>query len=206
MRPDQTKAHWDAAYETRPPERQSWYQPAPSTSLGLIQATGLQAQEPLIDVGAGASSLVGSLLNHGFRDVTVLDVSSTALDVSRENLGPLAQRVTWLCEDVRSFQSDRSYALWHDRALFHFLTDAEDRKRYMRALRAGLKKGGYFIVATFAVGGPTRCSGLDIVQYDDRKMLATLGPGFELERSLREPHRTPAGGQQLFSWFVLRRT
>ncbi len=201
----EAREHWESVYRRRSERDVSWFQPHAATSLRLIRRSGLGREEPLIDVGAGASVLVDELLQAGFRDVTVLDISDAAEQRARERLCAEAARVTWLVGDVTTFQAERSYALWHDRALFHFMTSADQRTGYVRALHAALRPGGQAIIATFAIGGPRRCSGLDIVQYDAPGLLAELGPAFALEEQLDEEHVTPSGGTQLFSYFRLRR-
>jgi SAM-dependent methyltransferase len=197
--------HWEDTYRTKTPDRVSWYQAEPVRSMSMIRNAGLSLGEPLIDVGGGASVLVDRLLAAGHTDLTVLDISSSALAASRQRLGGAAERVAWVCADVLGYRPERQYALWHDRALFHFLTTAEDRARYRDALRRGLRKGGQLVLAAFAVGGPLRCSGLDIVQYGADTLSAELGPGFRLAEQARETHVTPAGGEQLFAWFRYQR-
>lgn len=206
MRTDQAQTHWNTAFEANTPEGHSWYQPAPEQSLELIQAARFVPAAPIIDVGGGASLLVDHLLDRGHTDISVLDISNSALNQSRARLGPRAERVEWICTDIRDFQPLRSYSLWHDRALFHFLVREEERAQYRRALRSGLAIGGRAIFGTFALDGPAQCSGLKVVQYDDAGLLAALGPGFELEDYLLNVHLTPSGGEQRFAWFLLRRT
>ena len=205
-RTDQAQVHWNTAYQTKAPEQQSWHQDIPQHSLEMILATGFVPAAPVIDVGGGASLLVDHLLDRGFTNLTVLDISNRALTDSQQRLGGRSEQVGWVCTDIRDFQPLNSYSIWHDRALFHFLTREEERAQYRRALRSGLALGGAVVIGTFGMGGPTRCSGLEIVQYDEERLLATLGPGFELQQSLHETHITPRGGEQIFSWFRLRRT
>ncbi len=200
-----TAGHWDAAYQEKTFDLHSWYQSEPRQSLAMIGAAAVQPTDPIIDVGGGASLLVDRLLSQGYRDLTVLDISRAALETSRQRLGEKAAAVDWICADIRTWQPPRAFAVWHDRALFHFLTKPEERQSYVRALRAGLQVGGAAVIAAFAVGGPQRCSGLDIVQYDAERLAAELGPGFELENEVVEDHMTPMGGRQLFSWFLLKR-
>jgi hypothetical protein len=205
MRIDEAQNHWNSAFGAKASDGHSWYQAKPRQSLAMILATGFVPAVPVIDIGGGASVLVDCLLDRGFTDLSVLDISNEALNQSRARLGSRAGQVDWICTDIRDFQPLRSYSLWHDRALFHFLIREEERAQYRRALRSGLAIGGRAIIGSFAVGGPKRCSGLDIVQYDEHRLLAALGPGFELEESLQETHQTPGGGEQLFAWFRLRR-
>jgi hypothetical protein len=203
--PGHLPAHWDRAFEAKTPDQHSWYQGSPRVSLQLIRRAAPRLDEPVIDVGGGASMLVDALLNQGFQDLTVLDISSAALQISQRRLGERAERIEWNCTDVRDFHPSRRFRLWHDRALFHFLVRQADRKQYRRALLEGLDVGGQLILATFAIDGPTRCSGLDIVQYDADKISVEFGRHFQLLEQVDERHFTPAGGEQRFSWFRLQR-
>jgi SAM-dependent methyltransferase len=199
------KAHWEAVYKDKSPLEVSWYQQEPALSLDFIARSGLGLDDPIIDVGGGASLLVDSLCGLGYGQLAVLDISGRALAKARGRLGEMALRIQWLEADITSFVPDRRYALWHDRAVFHFLTGVADRAAYVSALKKGLKSGGYLILAAFVVGGPTKCSGLDIVQYDAAKLLAELGAGFELLQQQQEQHRTPGGKVQDFGYYWLRR-
>tara|TARA_B100000676_G_scaffold49308_1_gene48363 strand:+ start:2951 stop:3583 length:633 start_codon:yes stop_codon:yes gene_type:complete len=203
---DQTReTHWQSVYGRRPADEVSWYQLHPDTSLSLIRSCQLEKNAALIDVGAGASVLVDHLLDEGYLDVSVLDIAKAALDLSRRRLGARADQVHWQVADVTEFLPDRSYDLWHDRAVLHFLTDPELRAAYRAALEHALLPGGYLVVGTFAMDGPTKCSGLEIVQYDAAKLLDLLGPEFILREEQKEAHVTPAGAIQQFAWFVLQR-
>ena len=203
---DQTReTHWQSVYGRQPADEVSWYQLHPDTSLSLIQSCQLEKNAALIDVGAGASVLVDHLLDEGYLDVTVLDIAKAALDRSRQRLGARANQVRWQVADVTEFLPDRSYDLWHDRAVLHFLTDPELRAAYRAALERALLPGGHLVVGTFAMDGLTKCSGLEIVQYDAAKLLDLLGPEFILRDEQKEAHVTPAGAIQQFAWFVLQR-
>ena len=203
---DQTReTHWQSVYGRQPADEVSWYQLHPDTSLSLIQSCKLKKNAALIDVGAGASVLADHLLDEGYLDVTVLDIAKAALDLSRQRLGARANQVRWQVADVTEFLPDRSYDLWHDRAVLHFLTDPELRAAYRAALEQALLPGGHLVVGTFAMDGLTKCSGLEIVQYDAAKLLDLLGPEFILREEQQEAHVTPAGAIQQFAWFVLRR-
>ena len=158
----------------------------------------------MIDVGGGTSTLVDELVSRGFTDVSVLDVSTVALDSSRKRLGPTSERVCWVCADVLAWTPERTYDLWHDRAVFHFLVDPADRRRYVQVARLAVRPGGYVIVATFATDGPARCSGLRVERYDTEGLCAAFSPGFALVGSRRELHTTPSGAVQPFTWVVLR--
>lgn len=197
------KAFWETVYTGKDPLEMSWFQKEPVLSLQLIQDAGLDTSAPLIDVGGGASVLVDRLLDKGYSRVEVLDISAQAIDQTRQRLGPQSADVTWHVADITQFIPEQRYQLWHDRAVFHFLTDAEDRRRYVAALRTGLAPGGHLIMAAFAIGGPERCSGLDIVQYDAEKLLGELGDGFRLIEEMQEEHHTPTGKNQLFAYFHL---
>lgn len=198
------KTHWEQVYCEKSAQEVSWYQSRPTLSLQLIAASGIAPEAAVIDVGGGASTLVDGLLDAGHTELTVLDIAASALQVAQARLGPRAAQVKWLESDITAFQPLRRYALWHDRAVFHFLTQAEDRARYVSALQQGLSPDGHLLIAAFAVGGPSRCSGLEIVQYDVEKMSATLGEAFVLQSTAQEDHQTPAGKQQAFNYFCYR--
>jgi SAM-dependent methyltransferase len=197
------QSHWDAVYERKAASEVSWYEPRPEKSLELVRATTLSIADPVIDVGGGASSLVDELLAAGYSDLTVLDISASVLEKLRGRLAPRASSVTLLHQDVTAFRPERPYALWHDRAVFHFLARHEDRQRYLEALRQGVRPGGHLIMATFGPSGPERCSGLPTQRYDATKLAAALGTGFALRQSALLTHRTPAGLHQqfLYCWF-----
>jgi 2-polyprenyl-3-methyl-5-hydroxy-6-metoxy-1,4-benzoquinol methylase len=198
------KKHWENTYTARRSEELSWYQERPEISLEMIQHSGISLDDPIIDVGGGASILADCLLKEGFSDITVLDVSATALRRGRRRLGADASRITWIEQDITRFAAERAYALWHDRAMFHFLTREQDRKAYAQSLRMALRPAGQALISTFALGGPVKCSGLDIVQYDAESLLKELGPDFSLVEQREENHRTPAGHSQHFGYFRLR--
>jgi cyclopropane fatty-acyl-phospholipid synthase-like methyltransferase len=201
----QRSEHWDAVYAAKTPDSVTWFQARPENSLLLIQKAGVGPTEPVIDVGGGSSVLVDYLLNQGFSDITVLDVSKPALAHSRHRLGRKAAQINWLVEDLTRFTPQRQYSLWHDRAVFHFLTRAADRQRYITALTAGLGQGGQLIISTFALDGPEKCSGLPVQRYDAAQLSKTLGSGFVLLETFDEVHKTPWGGEQKFAWFRFRR-
>ena len=184
----------------------SWFQPVPQKSLQLIRETGITTSDPIIDAGGGASTLVDHLLDEGFTDITVLDISASALDRSRARLGERADAITWIVADVTEFEPDRRYALWHDRAVLHFLTESADRARYVAAVRQSLRPGGHLLLATFGPQGPLRCSGLEIRRYDVPRLEKLLEPGFELRAHEIDDHETPGGSSQqfLFSWWQMK--
>ncbi len=198
-------AHWRAVYQTRDADEVSWYQRRPQMSLRLIRSTGAGPGDPIIDVGGGASVLVDCLLAEGYGDLTVLDIAGEALSESRRRLGDLADRVTWLEADVLEYRPERVFAVWHDRALFHFMTGSAERQAYVQTLEQALGPGGQAILATFAIDGPRKCSGLEIERYDAARLMAELGSGFDLLQTVDETHRTPAGAEQKFTYFRLRR-
>lgn len=195
------KEHWEKTYTTRRSSRLSWYQENPDYSLAMIHRAGTGLDEPIIDVGGGASVLADHLLQEGYKDLTVLDISSNALEKAKESLGARSGLVRWIENDITTWVSERSYALWHDRAAFHFLTRQEDRDSYVRALHKALPSGGQAIIAAFAIGGPEKCSGLEIVQYDSRVLGAELGAEFRLLEQAAEEHHTPAGVIQKFGYY-----
>jgi SAM-dependent methyltransferase len=195
------KEHWDKAHAARHPRDVSWYEQLPALSLRMIQQSNAATDTPLIDVGGGASLLVDFLLEDGYRDITVLDLSGIALDKARRRLGEKSSRVEWIEQDITCFEAERKYGLWHDRALFHFLTLENDRGKYIQALRRALQPGGQLVISTFAIGGPERCSGLDIVQYDAQKLERELGGGFTLLEHEQVLHQTPAQKEQLFGFY-----
>ncbi len=168
------KSHWEHVYGTKEATEVSWFQPVPEKSLQLIRATGVGHAQAILDAGGGASTLVDNLLAEGFRDVSVLDISANALLKSRQRLGERADKVSWIEADVTEFDPSRPYDLWHDRAVFHFLTDAADRDRYIDVVRRSLKSGGNLVLATFGPQGPLRCSGLDICRYGIEQLAELL--------------------------------
>lgn len=200
------KSHWDRVYGARAPEALSWFQPQAERSLRWIAEAGLAPSASIIDVGGGASILVDGLLARGFTDLWVLDLSAVALARARERLGAEAERVRWLEADVTQAELPAAYFdLWHDRAVFHFLTEPDQRSAYVAALGRALKPGGQVIMATFAEDGPSRCSGLPVVRYRPETLQAELGDDFELLHHEKEAHRTPAGAVQEFLYCRFRR-
>ena len=200
------KAHWDAVYTSKSPNELSWYQSRPTRSLELLQQLGAGPASTIIDVGGGASTLVDALLDRGAKNVSVLDISRAALAHARARLGARAASVTWIEADItRTDLPERAYDIWHDRAVYHFLTSAEERRAYAAVAAHALRPGGAAIIATFAPQGPTRCSGLDVVRYDSEQLARELGHEFLLDRSSDDLHRTPSGIAQAFTYTVLRR-
>ncbi len=197
---DDRREHWNEVYATKPADSVSWYQSVPQLSLDLIGRTGFAPEAAIIDIGGGASALAGRLLQNGHRDITVLDISATALGVARAALGAEAEHIHWIAEDITVWRPQRQYAVWHDRAVFHFLTAEMDRSAYLAALRAGTTAGSQVVIATFAPDGPERCSGLPVQRYSPQSLAETLGEDFTLVDSGREAHLTPGGNTQHFQF------
>ena len=201
------KSHWEKVYRTKQPEEVSWYRPHLDVSLQLIEEASPNRDAQIIDVGGGESTLVDDLLARGYHNLSVLDVSSTALAVAKERLGDKADKVDWLCGDVTTFAFARHhYDLWHDRAVFHFLTYPKDRAAYVRQVARAVKPGGHVIVATFGPEGPTKCSGLDVVRYGADALHDEFGSDFHLVKHLTELHQTPAGSIQQFTYCYCNRS
>lgn len=198
--------HWENVYATRRTHEVSWYQIKPDTSLDLIAKLGLQSGDAIIDVGGGASNLVDHLLDLGFADLSVLDISTSALDAVKARLGARANAVRWLTGDITRERPPGPYRLWHDRAVFHFLTNPADRRVYVATLSDAVPQGAHAIIATFADDGPERCSNLPVCRYSPEQLAGELGAAFTLVESLRETHVTPAQGEQKFIYCCFRRS
>lgn len=200
------KNHWEQVYRTKNPQAVSWFQPEAAVSLRLIRAA-TDNRAAVIDVGGGASTLVDGLLDAGYRDLTVLDLSGAALTAARARLGPRAAGVHWLEADVLPAPLPaQAYDVWHDRAVFHFLTAAEDRAAYVRQVLHAVRPGGHVIVASFAEDGPRQCSGLPVMRYAPGELHAQFGAPFELLHHEREAHQTPGGTVQQFVYCFCRKT
>ena len=194
-------AHWNQVYRTTAPEQVSWYQADPKVSLGLIRQAVPDTDAAIIDVGGGASKLVDGLVSAGYRRLTVLDLSRVALTAARARLGAAAAAVRWIEGDILQVPlGTGEFDLWHDRAVFHFLTDPRDRQHYVARVRDAVSPGGHVLIATFAPDGPSRCSGLDVARYSPEALQAQLGSGFRLVTSVREEHSTPSGKTQPFTY------
>jgi 2-polyprenyl-3-methyl-5-hydroxy-6-metoxy-1,4-benzoquinol methylase len=199
------EAHWETIYRTKAPDAVSWYRRHLEVSLGLIERAAGSRSAAIIDVGGGESTLVDDLVQRGFDNITVLDISHTALEATKKRLGQDGERVRWLEADVtRVSLPHHSFDVWHDRAVFHFLTAAEDRAAYVRNVLHGMRPGGFVIVSTFGPEGPTRCSGLDVVRYDSEDLHAQFGAHFRLIESSKELHHTPWGTAQQFLYCYCR--
>jgi 2-polyprenyl-3-methyl-5-hydroxy-6-metoxy-1,4-benzoquinol methylase len=202
----QAKAHWESVYATKEPGQVSWYRPHLDTSLALIERVAPIHSAAIIDVGGGASTLADDLVRRGYTGVTVLDLSETALRAAKERLGPASTQIRWLTADVceADLPLDR-YEVWHDRAVFHFLTLPGQRAAYVARAAASVKRSGHLIVSTFGPEGPTRCSGLDTAHYDAAALEAEFGSQFRLVDSQIEWHTTPSGGKQQFLYCLFER-
>lgn len=200
-----SKSHWQRIYNTKHPTQVSWYQPHALRSLDLIRRVSPPPNGAVIDVGGGASTLIDDLLDAGYHDLTVLDISATALAGTRTRLSARAGNVRWIEADIRDAPLPKArYSVWHDRAVFHFLTAPADRARYVAQVHRAVRSGGCVVVATFAEDGPTRCSGLEVKRYSPEALHAEFGAPFRLMASEREEHITPGGALQLFTYCLCR--
>lgn len=200
------KQHWEKVYDTKQLHEVSWFQATPTTSLALIEGLELPQDAAIIDVGGGDSFLVDNLLEHGFENISIVDISKLALERAEKRLGAeLAAKITWLEGDIASFTPPAMYDCWHDRATFHFLVEAADIAHYVKTVTAHINSGGYLIVATFAEDGPLKCSGLNIQQYSEEGLVARFSEGFELLKSMEVTHVTPFETEQRFIFVVMQR-
>jgi hypothetical protein len=197
-------AHWDDAYALGETTR-SWFEDQPGMSVRMLADAGVSAASAVIDIGGGASSLAGALLDRKFCDITVLDISATGIGYARRRLGPRAEHVQWLTADVLTWQPGRRYQAWHDRAVFHFLTAARQRRHYVRTLNTATSLGSAAVFGCFAPDGPEQCSGLPVARYSPAQLAGELGDQWRLISQDREEHITPAGGIQPFTWVALRK-
>lgn len=199
------KAHWENVYQTKAVDEVSWYRPHLEVSLRLIEHAAPDTGSAVIDVGGGEATLVDDLVARGYSDVTVLDISPAAIDVAKSRLGPSGASVHWITGDIAAVELEAArYDVWHDRAVFHFLTSADDRAAYVRQVASAVKRGGHVIVATFGPEGPEKCSGLDVVRYDADNLHGQFGPKFRLLESVTELHETPWGKPQQFLYCFCR--
>ncbi len=198
--------HWQRVYATKSAQAVSWYRPHLEVSLELLAAAGLSPGSRVIDIGAGASTLVDDLLERGVRDITVLDVSEQALAIAQERLGARARLVHWLAGDVlQAALPPGGFDFWHDRAVLHFLTDPADARRYVQRVEASLPAGAHAVIASFAPDGPERCSGLPVARRSAEDIAELFAPAWVLVQSRAERHRTPAGAEQSFAYALLRK-
>lgn len=202
----QSKDHWEKVYAAKATDAVSWFQPHADFSVGLIKATGVSHDAAIIDVGGGASTLVDDLLANGYTNLSVLDLSAAALAAARDRLGSKAANVRWIEADIiRADLPARQFDVWHDRAVFHFLTTPEERAAYVQAVFHSVKPGGHVIVATFAEDGPNQCSGLPVMRYRADELHAEFGEAFSLLKHEKEAHHTPSGTVQQFVYCYCRR-
>ena len=200
------KNHWERVYQKLSPTEVGWYQAYPEISLNLIQHTGAGTDSSIIDVGGGTSSLSRHLLEGGFKRITVLDISGNSIEKAKSLLGKKSDSIHWIEADVTKYGFTEQYDVWHDRAVFHFLTKAEERKGYLNSLNQALKLNGYIILSTFGLNGPKKCSGLSVVRYSPETLHNELGNNFDLVQNFAENHVTPSGANQNFIYcrFVKR--
>lgn len=204
--PHDRQDHWNAVYRRNAADAVSWFEAEPALSLAMIGDCGLGLDARIVDIGGGASGLPAGLLARGFRDVTVLDIAQAALDIARARMGDDADKMRWIEADITTWRPGRTYDLWHDRAVLHFLTDAADRARYAATVGAALAPGGHAIIASFAPDGPERCSGLPVMRSAPEDIAALLGPGFAPRASRNHEHHTPGGTVQRFSYVRLQKS
>ncbi len=201
------KKHWDRAYEGKDIQKLSWFEPLPEKSLELIAKCNLAKDDKIIDVGSGTSTLMDALLDAGYKNITAVDISAAALQSSQQRLGPAAKNIEWLVDDLthpRHLTKIKNVALWHDRAVLHFLLQEKDRQTYRKTLLDIVKPGGHVIIAAFAIGGATKCSGLDLYNYDRESLVDFLGAGFKLLHSFNHTYTMPSGDERpyIYTHFV----
>ena len=194
------KAHWEKVFRTTRLDEVGWYQQVPTTSLELIGKLNLKSRSKIIDAGGGDSALAGHLLDHGFEDITVLDISSAAIARARDRLGHNANRVNWITSDILDFSPVQKFELWHDRASFHFLTNDTDIEKYVRIATTAVRSDGFLIIGTFSDTGPTKCSGLQITQYSIDSLVSRFSGAFKKIGCLSPVHVTPGGGMQHYTF------
>ena len=199
------QAHWNTVFTTKADNQVSWFEPRPDASLELIEGARLRPEARILDVGGGTSRLIDHLLDAGYRDLTLLDVSDAALQRVRTRLGARGDRVRFICADIAQWEPDAVFDLWHDRAALHFLTAESERQHYASAVRRAVRAGGVVVLGTFAVSGPERCSGLPVQRYDAAAMQQMLGDEFRLEAAFESDHMTPSRTVQRFQFARFRR-
>lgn len=197
--------HWDHVYTTKGEAEVSWFQDTPTISLAMIRAARPDHAAAIIDIGGGASRLADSLLQEGYRDIAVLDLSASALEIAKKRIGATAATIDWIVADATTWRPAKTYDVWHDRAAFHFLTDPHDRAAYVERLRSAVAPDGYVIIGTFALDGPEKCSGLPVQRHDSASLSVELGPAFELIETRSETHHTPWHSTQAFQFSRFRR-
>ncbi len=203
--PSQRQRHWESVYAGKAEDEVPWFQDSPEVSLALLAAAGVGRSARLIDVGGGASRLADALLDAGFKDITVLDIAEPGLAKTKARLGRRADEIAWVVADITTWRPEGKFDLWHDRAVFHFLTEADDRRAYVETLRRVLAPGGHVILAAFGPDGPPTCSGLPVVRFDAAAISKELGGDFALEEERGEAHVTPGGVAQAYRYFRFTR-
>jgi SAM-dependent methyltransferase len=194
------KKHWERVYKKNRPDELGWYQDYPEMSLKLITAAEVGFDGSIIDIGGGTSKLAGILLDQGYKRLTVLDISGSSIEKAKADLGGKSKQIKWIEADVTKYGFNEQYDVWHDRAVFHFLTEAEDRKRYINSLNRALVLNGHLIIATFGPDAPPKCSGLAVVRYEPDTLHNELGDNFDLSETFFEDHVTPSGVKQTFTF------
>lgn len=197
--------HWQGIYTKKAQEEFSWFQPVPRASLDLIKNLDLPQNASIIDIGGGDSFLVDHLLQLGYTDITVLDISSKAIERAKARLGANQNNVHWIVSDVVNFLPERTYQLWHDRAVFHFLTDPSEQKTYRSMAEQGIANKGHLVMGTFSTKGPKKCSGIEVAQYDESSLTDCFSQGFEKIRCFEDTHLTPSQSEQVFQFCYLKR-
>ncbi len=199
------KEHWEKIFATKPQEKLTWFQNHPKALVECLHTIELSKDGSIIDIGGGDSLVPDTLLKLGYKDITVLDVSSRAIQRSQKRLGENAENIAWIEKDILSFHPARQYDFWYDRAVFHFLTDPSDIRTYVEICAESIRKDGYFLLGTFSEDGPEKCSGLDITQYSEEKMLLTFKGFFKKITCFKETHHTSSGGTQSFQFCLLKK-
>lgn len=205
MKNEEIKNHWEKIYSTKQPNEVSWTQENPKTSLDFIHSFNLPRQASIIDIGGGDSKLVDKLINEGFEDITVLDISEHALLRTKERLGEMGKKVKWVVSDITEFKTEKTFDLWHDRATFHFLTTIDQINKYLERAKKNIKDNGFLTIGTFSKNGPKKCSGLEIKQYSEETLQDQLKKGFKKIKCVTEDHRTPFDTLQNFLFCSFKR-
>ena len=198
------KEHWENVYQTKDHKKVGWYQESPDVSIELLSKIHAQSSQSIIDVGCGASVLADKLIEQGYKDITLVDLSEDALSIIKDRLGDKGNMPNYFSQDITKSTFIDTFEIWHDRAVFHFLTDAKDRKDYMSTLSKSLSNQGRAIIGAFSVNGPNSCSSLDVVQYDEGKMKSELSPDLELVDSVISIHEMPSGAEQEYMYFIIK--
>lgn len=199
------KTHWDDIYNRKKFSEVTWFQPEPKVSMQLISNLNLSLNANILDAGGGASTLVDKLLDQGFQDISVIDLSENALNQSKNRLGATASNISWIVGDITNYDFQVKFDLWHDRAVFHFLISKDDQENYIVNLNKCLDVGSFFIISTFAEDGPLKCSGLEIVRYSKEELVNKFAGNFELIDFQKETHVSPGGMEQKFNYWVFRK-